>query len=106
MRAAMRCPQCGRAVLWTVTEAGKRLLVDADPDPDGNTAVYQDGTGTYRSRRPSADLPVMGWERLHKPHVATCTPATRPAPGRPAPAVLPAGVADLTAYRRKTRGRS
>ena len=106
MRAALRCPQCGGAVLWTVTEAGKRLLIDAASNPEGNTAVYQDGTGTHRSRRPSAELPVMGWERLHKPHVASCTVAARPTPKRSAPPVLPAGVADQTAYRRKNRRRS
>ncbi|WP_019548535.1 hypothetical protein [Streptomyces sulphureus] len=104
MRAAMRCPQCGAAVLWTVTEAGKRLLIDAHPDDDGNTAVYRDGTGTHRSRRPSVELPLMGWEKLHKPHVATCT-GRRPAAASSLPASLPAGVADLSAYRRKNRGR-
>lgn len=104
MRAAMRCPQCGWPVLWTVTEAGKRLLVDVVPHVDGNTAVYRDGTGTHRSRRPSDERPVMGWERLHKPHVATCTGPTARRQRRPAE--LPVGVADLTAYRRKSRGRS
>lgn len=103
MRAAMRCPQCGSPVLWTVTEAGKRLLVDAEPHPEGNAAVYRDGTGTHRSRRPSDELPLMGWERLHMPHVATCPgrrrPARAPAPARPG--VLPPGVSDLSAYRRK-----
>lgn len=99
MREA-RCPQCGSPVLWTVTEAGKRLLVDAEPHPDGNTAVYRDGTGTYRSRRPSDELPLMGWERLHKPHVATCPGRRPPLPARARPLVLPPGVSDLSAYRR------
>ncbi|MGW7710907.1 hypothetical protein [Streptomyces sp. NPDC054771] len=66
------CPVCGQDVVWTITEAGKRLAVDAVPDPVGNAAVYRDGTGTYRSRRPSEELPLMGWERLHVPHVASC----------------------------------
>lgn len=96
------CPTCRQPVLWTVTEAGKRLAVDPDPDEAGNTAVRRDGTGTYRSRRPSAELPLMGYERLHMPHVASCK-------GRQAPPVrsgpLPPGVADLSAYRRRARGR-
>lgn len=104
MPAASRCRLCGGAVLWTITEAGARLLVDAEPAPDGNTAVHRDATGTRRSRRPSADMPVMGWERLHKPHVATC-PGRRPPAASPRPGALPAGVADLAAYRRKSRGR-
>ncbi|MFE0036799.1 hypothetical protein [Streptomyces sp. NPDC059015] len=66
------CPDCRRPIRWTTTEAGKRLAVDPDPHPDGNTAIWRDGTGATRSRRPTAELPLCGWERLHKPHVATC----------------------------------
>ncbi|MEV6565937.1 hypothetical protein [Streptomyces kronopolitis] len=98
----MRCLECGSAVLWTFTEAGKRLAVDAAPDVDGNTAVYRDGTGTWRSRRPTDELPVMGWEKLHRPHVATCAgPRARPG----AAPSLPSGVADMAAYRRRNRSR-
>lgn len=79
MRRATRCLNCGRDVLWTVTEAGKRLAVDPAPNPEGNAAVYRDGTGTWRSRRPSAELPLAEWERQHMPHVATC-PAQHPEP--------------------------
>ncbi|MFF2619363.1 hypothetical protein [Kitasatospora sp. NPDC058046] len=57
---------------WTITAAGARLAVDANPSALGNTAVYRDGTGTIRSRRPSADLPLLPYERLHLPHAATC----------------------------------
>ncbi|MGO4421720.1 hypothetical protein AB4Z54_24200 [Streptomyces sp. MCAF7] len=95
MRRTTRCPDCGRDLLWTVTEAGKRLAVDPEPNPVGNAAVYRDGTGTWRSRRPSAELPLAGWERLHMPHVATC-PAQRPAPE------LPPDVVELAAHRRRT----
>lgn len=101
----MRCGTCGAAVYLTITEAGKRLPVDARPDPAGNTAVYRDGTGTWRSRRPTAELPLAGWERLHKPHVATCGGGRgRPASVRPA-RVLPEGVVDLTARRSRRGGR-
>lgn len=101
----MRCGTCGAAVHLTITEAGRRLPVDARPDPEGTTAVYRDGTGTWRSRRPTAELPLAGWERLHKPHVATCgggrgrTAAVRPA------RVLPEGVVDLAARRSRRGGR-
>ncbi|BBA98283.1 hypothetical protein RVR_4414 [Actinacidiphila reveromycinica] len=96
------CADCRREVWWTVTDAGKRLAVDPEPNPDGNAAVYRDGTGTRRSRRPTDELPLMGWERLHMPHVVTCsarprTPAPAPAPAGP----LPPGVSDLSAYRRR-----
>lgn len=88
------CHDCRRAILWTITEAGKRLAVDPDADPAGNAAIWRDGNGTLRSRRPSAELPLCGWERLHKPHVATCPAQTRQLE-------LPTGVTSLDAHRRK-----
>ncbi|WP_228976722.1 hypothetical protein [Streptomyces sp. DH12] len=99
MRRRSVCSDCGHEVLWTVTAAGKRLAVDPTPDPSGNTAVVRDGLGAYRSRRPTDELPPMGYERLHVPHIATCQGR------RPTPAELPPGVTDLAAYRLKARGR-
>ncbi|RWZ74902.1 hypothetical protein EQK42_16480 [Streptomyces albidoflavus] len=98
------CMDCRRDVLWTVTDAGKRLAVDPEPDETGNAAVYRDGTGTRRSRRPSEELPLMAWEKLYVPHVATCPARQRPATQK-RPAVLPPGVLDLAAYRRRAGGR-
>ncbi|MGW3971130.1 hypothetical protein ACWEFD_17760 [Streptomyces ardesiacus] len=66
------CPTCGASIRWTVTEARKRLAVDAAPHPAGNTAVSRDGRGTYLSRRPTEELPLAPYEKLHMPHVATC----------------------------------
>ncbi|MEV8600481.1 hypothetical protein AB0465_11445 [Streptomyces griseoviridis] len=95
----MTCRACHRPVLWTVTAAGRRLAVDPDPDPAGNAAVWRDGTGTLRSRRPTDELPLCGWELLHMPHVATCPAHTQPA----LPGALPPGVVSLDAHRRKKR---
>ncbi|MBC9729905.1 hypothetical protein [Streptomyces sp. TRM68367] len=67
------CTACGAPIRWTITEARKRLAVDVEPHPDGNTAVSRDGRGTWLSRRPTQELPLAPWEKLHKPHVATCT---------------------------------
>ncbi|MFF0395111.1 hypothetical protein ACFYSJ_04875 [Streptomyces sp. NPDC005248] len=104
MRGTSICADCHREVLWTVTESGKRLAVDPEPDSEGNAAVYRDGVGTTRSRRPSDEMPLMGWERLHVPHVATCW-ARRAAPAPARPDTLPPGVSDLAAYRLKSRRR-
>ncbi len=68
------CQICGAPIRWTVTEARKRLAVDVAPDPGGNTAVSRDGRGVWLSRRPTEELPVAPFEKLHKPHVATCQP--------------------------------
>ncbi|MEU3099642.1 hypothetical protein ABZ690_34280 [Streptomyces sp. NPDC006967] len=94
MKRLAPCRDCRRPILWTITEAGKRLAVDLDPDPAGNTAVRCDGTGAWRSRRPTTELPLTGWERLHKPHVATCPQQTEQL-------ALPVGVTSLAAHRRK-----
>ncbi|MFF1467979.1 hypothetical protein ACIQWL_09195 [Streptomyces mirabilis] len=66
------CTACGAPIRWTVTEARKRLAVDVQPHPDGNAAVSRDGRGTWLSRRPTAELPLAPYEKLHMPHVATC----------------------------------
>lgn len=105
MRRTPICADCHREVLWTVTESGKRLAVDPEPNPDGNAAVYRDGIGTTKSRRPTDEMPLMGWERLHVPHIATCR-ARRAAPAPARPGALPSGVADLATYRKKVQGRS
>ncbi|WP_439082141.1 hypothetical protein [Streptomyces sp. WL006] len=91
------CADCRRPVLWTRTDAGKQLAVDPEPDPAGNAAVHRDGLGVTRSRRPTEELPKAPWEKLHVPHVATCPTRKRP---KAASTALPAGVADLTAFRR------
>ncbi|MFD6421581.1 hypothetical protein [Streptomyces sp. NPDC060198] len=91
---AAHCPTCRRPIRWTRTEAGRPLAVDPGPDPTGNTAVWRDGTGALRSRRPSAELPLTGWERLHMPHVATCPTHQPETP-------LPAGVTRLSDLRRR-----
>src|SRR3546814_13593483 len=87
MKRYATCHDCRRPILWTITEAGKRLAVDPVPDSAGNTAVWRDGTGTTRSRRPSSELPLTGWERLHMPHVPTC-------PARQEPLTNPKGVGE------------
>lgn len=78
----VRCDFCLARIIWTVTAAtGARMAVDADPDDDGNTAVYADGTGRYRSRALTTDRPSLeGAEWRAMPHAATCT---RPRPRGP-----------------------
>lgn len=100
-----RCPECGDEVLWTrtqpgaTTSGGRRMPVSPRPDPAGNTAVRKDGTGTWISRRVTPQEPLMGYERLHTPHQATCR-----AQQTQLPLALPEGVARLD-ERRRTRPR-
>ncbi|WP_442790444.1 J domain-containing protein [Nonomuraea sp. NBC_01738] len=73
-RTRGRRPGCGRPIRWTTTEAGRPFAVDADPHPDGNTAIMRDAAGVLRSRRVSEARPLAGWEQLMMPHAATCSP--------------------------------
>lgn len=68
-----RCWRCQHEVLWTVTKTGRWLAVDRQPPQEGHTAVFRDGAGTYRSRRPTEELPAAPWERMYIPHVAACS---------------------------------
>lgn len=93
------CPDCRAPVLWTITEAGRRLAVDPTPTEDGNTAAYRDGVGTLRSRRPSEELPLLPYERLYMPHVATCAARSTGQPD----ATRCLGVIRLDDHRRRDR---
>ncbi|MCX5285972.1 hypothetical protein [Streptomyces sp. NBC_00198] len=101
MNGPGRCPDCSEAVLWTRTQpgattaGGKQMPVSRRPDPAGNTAVRRDGTTAWISRRVTDAQPLMGYERLHMPHQATCR-----AHQHQLPLELPAGVARLDDRRR------
>lgn len=44
------CRSCSAQVIWTETERGKAMPVDAEPAPGGNLALWLDGKGDVRSR--------------------------------------------------------
>ena len=87
------CRVCREPVIYTRTEAGRTLAVDAEPTDRGNTAVHRNGLGAWLSRRPTGELPLSGFERLYMPH----PPARCQAPA----AELPVDVVSLDAYRRR-----
>lgn len=66
------CPNvgCEERILWTRTEYGERLAVDARPHPDGNQACMKNGLGIWVSRSltsPGALRPAQ-IEHVYKPH--------------------------------------
>jgi hypothetical protein len=108
-RPNARCQHCGNAVLRAFTAAGKRQLLNPEPDPAGNVAAHQDGTGAWRARVPNAERPLDGWEHIYMPHPATCEkwPKARtrvlPAPTLSAVGERPDNVVFLSQYRRRAR---
>jgi len=74
------CDWCHARILWTVTAAtGARMAVNVTPDPAGNTAVYADITGRYRSRALTRERPTLeGSEWQAMPHAATCSRPRQP----------------------------
>lgn len=80
-----RCDTCLARIKWAITVNGRRQAVNADPDTDGNLAVYRDGTGTLRARVLTKERDRLeGTEWQAMPHAATCTsPRPKPSPSRP-----------------------
>jgi hypothetical protein len=67
------CWQCGQRVAWAVTAANsRRIMLNPDPDPEGNQAAYRDHTETLRTRQVGEGDELQAYERRYMPHVATC----------------------------------
>lgn len=67
-----RCQSCQAEILWARTPSGRRIPLDAEPNPDGNVILtgYEDEARTLTK----AELPAYrarGW-RIWMPHHATC----------------------------------
>ncbi|MEU8196361.1 hypothetical protein AB0C10_21495 [Microbispora amethystogenes] len=100
------CPNnCGERILWTRTQHGERLAVDAAPDPAGNQAVMKDGLGRWTSRSldGAGALPPHPIEHTYKPHFRKdgCTAMRDVQPELPG--LIPASIATVTTRRRSRR---
>jgi hypothetical protein len=101
------CYDCRAPVTWAVTEAGKRMPLDPQPNADGNQAAYKDGTGGWRTRQLKAGEEPYRHEKRYMPHFATCAKRekpTTPAPG-PAATVLPENVIPISHGRELRRSK-
>lgn len=95
------CGTCGRPLLWARTVNNKPIPLDQAPDPEGNQAVYRDGTGGWRTRQLRQGEEPFGYERRYMPHAATCgSPEAVVVPIRP----LPANVIPISAARSRRDG--
>jgi hypothetical protein len=72
--APAECRSCHAAIVWAVTEAGRRMPLDVEPDPAGNLAIVEylaDGTPVVAfdaGARALLDLRYLS-------HFATCPQA-------------------------------
>lgn len=58
------CRGCGQTIVWAMTEAGKRMPLDIEPNPDGNMTLIL--AGVLVARKAQLD------ETRYMPHHATC----------------------------------
>lgn len=101
------CPRgCGEQILWTRTEHGERMAVDAKPATDGNQAVMKDGLGRWNSRSldGAGALPPRAIEHTYKPHFrkdgcAKLQQAVQPE----LPGLIPSNVVAIATRRRSRR---
>lgn len=66
------CRSCGAPVIWTVTERGKRMPVDAEPVPGGNVRLEQSTAGAPPTAVYTKASPLVV---EHTSHFATCEQA-------------------------------
>lgn len=68
------CRSCGASIVWSVSATtGKRVPLDAEPRPDGNIELDDDG-GTARYVDP--DQPSLDGRPRYVSHFASCPHAS------------------------------
>lgn len=66
------CRSCGAHIVWAITDSGKRMPVDSEPDPQGILTVWATGDDGWRC----SVIPEAGWDGPRfRPHFATCPDA-------------------------------
>lgn len=96
MARRTNCPACHQRVIWAITEAGKRQMLDWAPDPAGNVAAEQDVHGTWHARYAPPGQELIFPFKRYMPHAATSPACFRR--GQQAPE-LPQGVTGIAAWK-------
>lgn len=71
------CRSCGAPIRWVVTERGKRIPLDRDPQPDGNIVPILVGGDWVARVLPvdtAAEYRAQGGD-LYRAHFTTCEQA-------------------------------
>ena len=71
MPPTVTCNRCGADIIWTTTEKGKRMPVDAEPHPYIQKGyIVVDGIAKFRTRGGAAAEDTQ----LHRTHFLSCKP--------------------------------
>lgn len=65
------CSACGGALIWTITEAGKKMPVDPIPRTFPEAKIVIRYVGTVAHSRVATERPTDG--SCYMPHFATCS---------------------------------
>ena len=61
------CNSCGATIFWVIMPSGKRMPLDAKPDPNGKVVLHDDGKHAFAPGA-GGDEPAMRFPS----HFATC----------------------------------
>lgn len=71
-----QCSTCRAAIRWVVMATGRRMRIDAEPHPEGNVRVLDDGRAEVLSGAVLDGLRrrgiIDGATELFRSHFATC----------------------------------
>ena len=70
-----RCRSCQTEIVWAETEHGKRMPVDAEPDPERGSIVLREREGEAPLAIAGVGPEAFPGEPLHSAHFATCPDA-------------------------------
>jgi hypothetical protein len=95
------CKRCSALIVWSRTNSGKSMPLDAVPNSDGNVAAHRDHLGVLRAEVLPKGQEPLRFMRRYMPHFATCAPTVAHRQG-----VRDGSVVELgRARRRKGRAR-
>lgn len=71
MTARTPCKACGASILWAETALGRRIPLNATPDPTGNVELHADGRAVVHKTAPLTGVTT------YRTHFETCPNASQ-----------------------------
>ena len=70
-----RSASCGASIYWVITADGKRMPIDANPDPAGGFVVTLKDDGSLHAEAFMGLLPEHAGRKRYTSHFASCCDA-------------------------------